>query len=109
MSNPLETIKSFIGLEDDNSGIDRKDSMSSETSIEPTSDIVEANSAKTELKPSAPAILPTRLPAASEMNQADDEIAIVGDAEAGVSLNEIMPTRTEPKGLASIDGWEIRK
>lgn len=93
MTAPLSTLKSLVGLDQKDSNAEATKTTSSSSTIEPTSDIVEGNGQKTELQPSAPAAIPARLPPASEVTQADDDIAMAADAEAGVSLNEIMPVR----------------
>ena len=54
--------------------------------VEPMSDPVEASDAKTELRPSAPAVIPSRL---------SDGISTIGDAEAGASLGDLLPSLGE--------------
>lgn len=55
--------------------------MPNETTINPTSDAVAARHSKTELEPSAPAILPAKV---------SDDIATIADAEAGASLDDFI-------------------
>lgn len=88
MSNPLETLKSFVGLNNPDSTSTANATASSK--IEPTSHPIAGETKKTELQPSAPAVMPAKL-AVDEIEPADGEIAMVGDAEAGVSLNEVIP------------------
>lgn len=58
--------------------------------VEPISHPIEGNSEKTELQPSAPAILPAKIPSASPPEDASD-IALTADTEAAVSLVEVTP------------------
>lgn len=101
MSSPLDTLKSFVGLNQPDStppttsitSPTDPDSSSTTSTIEPTSHPVEGNKQKTELQASAPAVVPAKLTGVSEIEPANDDIAIAADAEAGVALNEVMPVR----------------
>lgn len=102
MSSPIDTLKSFVGLNQPDlppttsttTPADPDSTTSTSTStIEPTSHPVEGNKQKTELQASAPAVIPAKLAGVSEIEPANDEIAIAADAEAGVALNEVMPIR----------------
>jgi len=72
--------------------------------VEPSSNPVEASDLKTELQPSAPATLPAKVPHGA-LEQPASDIGLVGDAEAGASLVEVMPmgssTSTSGSGSAS--------
>lgn len=100
MPSPFDTLKSFVGLNQPDlppttsttSPADT-DSTAPTSTIEPTSHPVEGNKQKTELQASAPAVIPAKLAGVSEIEPANDEIAIAADAEAGVALNEVMPIR----------------
>lgn len=90
MSSPLSTLKSFVGL---NQEASTSPTTGATSTIEPISHPVEGNKQKTELQASAPAVVPAKLEGVSEIEPANDDIAIAADAEAGVSLNEVMPVR----------------
>jgi hypothetical protein len=94
MSNPLETIKSLVGLTQPTTNtISPTASSSSPLTIEPVSHPIEGDKQKTELQSSAPAVVPAKL-GVTEIEPTNDEIAIPADAEAGVSLNEVVPVRS---------------
>lgn len=65
--------------------------MENKAAIDPTSDPVSASHTKTELEPSAPAIIPVKL---------TEDIGSFADAEAGASLGDIMSSTSNSSSSA---------
>lgn len=137
MSSPLSALKSLVGLDapSDPDSVHEKTDPDGNTIIEPTSSIIEGDgdTTQTELKSSAPVAVPAQVSSnvagVSGYGSENAGFAIVGDAEAGVALDEIMPepgpgpgsVRDEAdgvegdlmdgdkNGIEGIKGWEVPK
>jgi len=68
--------------------------------VEPSSKPIEGSSMKTELQPSAPATLPAKM-LHGAFEQPTSDVGLVGDAEAGASLVEVMPMGSNSSALGS--------
>jgi len=97
MGGPFEAVKQFVSLEQQkpmqplaNAEQAFMSDQVAPSTIEPSSNPVTANTMKTELQPSALATLPVKLPAMGAVRGSND-ISLIGDAEAGASLTEIVP------------------
>lgn len=64
--------------------------------VEPSSLPIKGNKSETELQPSAPAMLPAKSPSMMAEKETS-EIGLIGDAEAGANLTEILPTSSDSR------------
>lgn len=98
MAGLVESVKQLCGADQKESQPSSTNMSTTSTSdaltIEPTSRVIDGISQKTELQPSAPTTLPTRIDSAG-LSPAQADVAMAADAEAGASLNEIMPAKRD--------------